>query len=155
MCHAKGFCKLYLSMKNAQNHAWSDIDHDGDLDLLVGGRDTGGGRPNFLFRNEIGHSNRWLAVRVEGDGQNVDRDAIGTRISIVFPTEQLVREKKSSRGMYNSEDTRVLHFGLGNRGCDFTMLVRWPNGQTAEFPASAIGEDHYLKVSYPDGLIIE
>ena len=46
-----------LRMKGAQNHAWTDIDRDGDLDLLVGGRDQGGGRPNFLFRNEIGQEN--------------------------------------------------------------------------------------------------
>jgi hypothetical protein len=65
--------------KGAQNHAWSDIDHDGDLDLLVGGRDGGGGRPNFLFRNDLGHQNRALAIRVKGDGVKVNRDGIGTR----------------------------------------------------------------------------
>jgi hypothetical protein len=43
---------LWKRMKGAQNHAWSDIDHDGAPDLLVGGRDQGGGRPNFLFRNK-------------------------------------------------------------------------------------------------------
>jgi hypothetical protein len=155
LCHAKGFCKLYRTMKNAQNHAWSDIDHDGDLDLLVGGRDTGGGRPNFLFQNDIGQQNRWLAVRVTGDGVTVDRDAIGTRVSLVYPGESLVREKKSSRGMYNSEDTRVLHFGLGDRGCDFQMVVRWPDGQQVEFPATAVGENHYLQISYPNTLVIE
>ena len=37
-------------MKKAQNHAWSDIDLVRGLDLLVGGRDTGGGRPNFFSK---------------------------------------------------------------------------------------------------------
>ena len=69
-------------MKNAQNHAWSDIDRDGDLDLLVGGRDTGGGRPNFLFRNDIGSQNRWMAFELVGDGDTINRDAIGARITM-------------------------------------------------------------------------
>ena len=37
-------------MKAGQNLAWIDFDNDGALDLLVGGRDHGGGRPNYLFR---------------------------------------------------------------------------------------------------------
>lgn len=154
MCHVGGFCKIYLGMKNAQNHAWADIDHDGDLDLLVGGRDTGGGRPNFLFRNEIGHQNRWLAIRAEGDGQNINRDAIGVRLSLVFDSEVLSREKKSSRGMYNSEDTRVLHFGLGDRDCSYRLVVRWPDGTRVEFEQEALREGRYHKLSYPDQLEI-
>jgi len=154
LCHAKGFCKLYQRMKNTQNHAWSDFDHDGDLDLLAGGRDTGGGRPNFLFRNEIGHQNRWLAIRVQGDGSAINRDGIGTRISLMFEGETLTREKKSSRGMYNSEDTRVLHFGLGDRSCDYKMIVRWPDGQQIEFLPTEFQENHYLALEYPDNLTV-
>jgi hypothetical protein len=144
-----------LRMKGAQNHAWSDIDHDGDLDLLVGGRDQGGGRPNFLFRNEIGHENRWLAVRVSGDGVSIDSDAIGTRV-IVRSGEQLrAREKKSSRGMYNSEDTRVQHFGLGDLPCDdLELVVQWTDGTEVSFDRSEFGEDMYVDVRYPDQLTI-
>ncbi len=140
-----------LRMKGAQNHAWSDIDHDGDLDLLVGGRDQGGGRPNFLFRNDIGQDNRWLVVRVAGDGERVTRDAFGTRVTLSSGDTLRTREKKSSRGMYNSEDTRALHFGLGDMPCDeLELVVRWPDGTEAVFDRTVIGEDLVLDVGYPD-----
>ncbi|MDP6932141.1 MAG: CRTAC1 family protein [Myxococcota bacterium] len=139
-------------MKGAQNHAWSDIDHDGDLDLLVGGRDQGGGRPNFLFRNEIGADNRWLAVQLDGDGSHVNRDAIGTRVQMVWQDETIAREKKSSRGMYNSEDTRTLHFGLGDRSCEYQLEVLWPDGTTASFAPADLPEEGYVRITYPDQL---
>jgi enediyne biosynthesis protein E4 len=141
-----------LRMKSAQNHAWSDIDADGDLDLLVGGRDQGGGRPNFLFRNELGHQNRWLQVVVEGDGVAVNRDGIGTRLTLTDGARSQTREKKSSRGMYNSEDTRVQHFGLGDMGCELELRVRWPDGSEATFGADELGEDRRLRLVYPDQL---
>jgi len=119
----------FNKMKMAQNHAWSDFDHDGDLDLLVGGRDTSGaGRPNFLFENRIGSENDWLIVWLVGDGERVNRDAIGARVVLRYGERLLMREVKSSRGMYNSMDMRSLHFGLGDLPCGFSMEVRWPDG---------------------------
>ncbi len=138
-----------LRMKGAQNHAWSDIDRDGDLDLLVGGRAGGrAGRPNFLFRNDIGSRNDWLAVRLVGDGDKVNRDAIGGRVALVYGDRTLLREVKSSRGTYNSMDTRVLHFGLGDLGCDFVMRVTWPDGTTVDVPGAAIPRNTHLTMRY-------
>ena len=148
----QSFCRPLLRMKKAQNHAWADIDHDGDLDLLAGGRDAGGGRPNFLFRNEIGHQNRYLALRLLGDGANVNRDSIGTRLEVRTGDQTLVREVQSSRGMYNSMDSRIQHFGLGRVGCDYVLAVRWPDGTTATFPAGSFPERSFLTLSYPDSL---
>ena len=150
ICHAKGFCKLELQMKNAQNHAWADIDRDGDSDLLVGGRDTGGGRPNFLYRNDIGHLNGWVGFDVLGDGQSISTDAFGTRIRIEYPEERLIREKKSSRGMYNSEDGRSLLFGLGERDCDATIHIEWPDGTTHTVEPTEWTSGQYYQVVYPN-----
>jgi hypothetical protein len=145
-----------LRMKSAQNHAWSDIDGDGDLDLLVGGRDQGGGRPNFLFRNDLGQQNRWLEVGLEGDGEVVSRDAFGARLTVFFTDgTRLVREKKSSRGMYNSEDTRVQHVGLGDRPCIDHVEVRWPDGSVGVWSGAEVGEDQRVTLSWPDGLLVE
>ncbi|MBL9101296.1 MAG: CRTAC1 family protein [Myxococcales bacterium] len=139
----------FLRMKAAQNHAWSDIDHDGDLDLLVGGRDTGGGRPNFLLRNEVGQDNAWLAFNLVGDGDKVNRDAIGARVTLVFADWKISREVKSGRGSYNSLDTRTLHFGLGDLGCDFTVEVRWPDGTTQSLTPADVGVNRYVTLTYP------
>ncbi len=155
ICHSGGFCKGLVRMKSAQNHAWSDVDSDGDMDLLVGGRDTGGGRPNFLFRNDVGNKLPWLQVRLVGDGDKVNRDAIGGRATLVFTNGVgLLREVKSSRGMHNSMDSRWLHFGLGDNGCDYTLNVRWPDGNTAQFKAAELPAKAHYTITYPDKLAI-
>lgn len=145
----------WLRMKQAQNHAWADIDRDGDLDLLVGGRDTGGGRPNFLFENTIGDKNAWMAIRLRGDGKNVNRDAIGARVRVVFPDWIVSREVKSGRGTYNSHDTRTLHFGLGDLGCDYTVEVRWPDGTTRTYGPSELPVGRHVTLDYTTGLTVD
>ena len=145
-------------MKGAQNHGWSDIDRDGDLDLLLGGRDQGGGRANLLFRNDVGSHNRWLALHLVGDGVHVNRDAIGARVTVTFaddPDYRIVREVRSSRGTYNSGDTRTLYLGLGaarGLGCDFTVAVRWPDGTLETFTAAQVGVEHIVTITYGLGV---
>jgi hypothetical protein len=143
-------------MKAGQNHAWSDIDGDGDLDLLVGGRDNGGGgRPNFLFRNDVGQDNAWLAVRLRGDGEAINRDAIGARVALRFAGWTIAREVKTGRGTYTSIDSRTLHFGVGDFGCDYEVEVRWPNGQVDTFPASDFPPGNYVELTYGGAPIVQ
>jgi hypothetical protein len=141
-------------VKAGQNLGWADIDHDGDLDLLVGGRDNGGGgRANFLFENLIGEKNGWLGVRLHGDGVAINRDAIGARVTLEVGGKTLVREVKSSRGTYSSADGRALLFGLGDQGCTggtpaVTLTVRWPNGEKKTLAAGSFGLNRYLELTY-------
>jgi hypothetical protein len=148
------FTSLGGLLKAGQNMAWADIDHDGDLDLLVGGRDNGdGGRANFLFENTVAdgaEQNAWLAVRLHGDGTKINRDAIGARVTVTLGDRRIVREVKSSRGTYSSADSRALHFGLGgteNPGCA-TIEVRWPNGETKTLRAGSFEANRYLDIDY-------
>ncbi len=138
-------------MKGAQNHAWSDIDHDGAPDLLVGGRDQGGGRPNFLFRNKIGSKNAWLAIRLSGDGKMVNRDAMGAKVTVEAAGRKVMREVKSSRGTYNSADSRALLFGLADATCPATITVRWPNGKTDSYKDVALRR--YIAIDMERGLV--
>lgn len=139
--------------KAGQNLAWSDIDNDGDLDLLVGGRDHGGGRANFLFENTIGSQNRWLVVRLVGDGEKVNRDALGARVTLSFPSRKVSRVLKSSRGTYASADTRALHFGLGDLGCEYGLEVRWPDGSETTLDGKTLPDNSFLTIEYGKGLV--
>jgi hypothetical protein len=154
-------------VKAGQNLAWADIDGDGDLDLLVGGRDNGGGgRANFLFENLVGHKNGWVGVRLRGDGVRVNRDAIGARVTLIASGangangKRWVREVKSSRGTYSSADSRALLFGLGDQGCragasQVAMEVRWPTGEVKRFETGTFPLDRYLVIDYAKGLVEE
>ncbi len=139
-------------MKGAQNHAWSDIDLDGDLDLLIGARDQGGGRANLLFRNDLGSKHHWVALKLTGDGAMINRDAIGARATLTVGDALLTREVRSSRGTYNSMDTRTLYFGLGDLGCDYEIEVRWPDGKLDTFRAGDLGVDKIVTIDYARGI---
>lgn len=147
------------TMKKGQNLAWSDIDHDGDPDLLVGARDFGGGRANRLFRNEIGQKNEWLGVRLIGDGMAVHTDAFGAKLTLRIGERLVVREKKSSRGTYDSIDGSSLLLGMGADACQdghnaASLEVRWPNGVVEAFGPDTFALRSRVLLRYGTGKLV-
>lgn len=142
--------------KGSGSHAWSDIDHDGDVDLLVGAFQhfADEGRANFLLRNDIGSRNAWLAIRLAHDGSRFNRDAIGARVELVWTVMRQTRELKANHGMDNADETRVLHFGLGDHGCPRAIQVRWPNGELERFDGTAYGQNRYVTLEYGTGAAV-
>lgn len=140
--------------KAGQNLAWADIDHDGDADLLFGARDISGGRANMMFENTLGQKNTWLALQVRGDGKKVHTDAFGTKVTVRIGDRVVVREKKSSRGTYDSIDGSTLLFGLGDLGAckdaknAASLDIRWPDGTVDHYGPEAFTLRSYLKARY-------
>src|SRR6266513_51397 len=107
--------------------ALSDVDEDGDEDLLMV---DAAGAPRLL-RNDFGNSN--LAVNVElkalrtGSGKN-NTFGVGARLELRAGE---IYQTRVATG-------RVTHFGLGPHLKADVLRVEWPNGvpQTVYFPGS-------------------
>src|SRR5262249_20571889 len=105
----------------ARGAAFGDYDHDGDLDLIV----TTNHGPAFLFRNDGGNRNNWIAIRTRGVQSN--RDGIGAVVRIDSASGKqwsLVRSGSS----YASQSDLAVTFGLGRDSVASSVEIEWPSG---------------------------
>jgi hypothetical protein len=117
--------------------AWADYDNDGDLDLISAGK---------LFENQ-GNANRWLEVRLTGDGKKINRSAIGSTVRIKQKDTILTSQVEAGTGQGNQNDLK-LHFGLGKQSWFVDVEVTWSNGykQTVK----RIRPDRILDITYDE-----
>jgi ankyrin repeat protein len=101
--------------------AVGDIDHDGDLDILI----TNNGQPPELLRNDGGNRRASLLIRTVGQKSN--RDGVGARITVTAGGLQQIREVKAGSSYLGQNDLRV-HFGLGHAALAEKIEIRWPSG---------------------------
>ncbi|MEM7349249.1 MAG: ASPIC/UnbV domain-containing protein [Acidobacteriota bacterium] len=108
----------------------TDWDFDGDPDLWISNRTAP--RVRFL-RNDTATDNRFIALRLTGNGTTSNRDAIGTRVTLPVGEVTLLRTLKAGEG-FLSQSSRWLLFGLGREGAVGPIAVRWPDGSRQSFP---------------------
>ena len=96
--------------------AWADYDNDGDLDLTSAGK---------LFQNQ-GSPNSWLKIRLIGDGQTINRLAIGAQVRIKAGDKTITRQVEAGTGEGNQSEM-TLHFGLGDHQGPVNLEVFWPD----------------------------
>jgi tetratricopeptide (TPR) repeat protein len=109
--------------------AVTDLDGDGNLDLVLKSRLA----PQVkVFRNECGTGRKSMAIRLTGTKSN--RDAIGARVEV----DGVVKFLQAGSG-YISQNTKVLHFGLGMAPEASHVRILWPSGARQEFHGLAAG----------------
>ncbi len=101
-----------------------DYDNDGDVDLFVANQD----QAPQLFRNDSKNANHRLTVVLQIDSATeVNRDGIGTRVTLVNDSGSQIRERDGGNGYCGQSDPR-LHFGLGAESAAKLIEIRWPDG---------------------------
>ena len=105
--------------------AVSDWDHDGDLDFWIANRT--GPQVRFL-RNDAVHQHHFIAFRLEGVRCN--RDAIGSRVIVQLKDGPTLTRALRGGGGYLSQNTKWVHFGLGEQQEIERVTVRWADGST-------------------------
>lgn len=118
--------------------AWADFDHDGDMDLVTGGK---------LFVNTAEPGEHWLELRLTPDAAH--RVVIGAQARIALANERvLTRQAECGTGEGNA-NSPILHFGLGSHDAPVRVEVRWPGG--AATVAEGVAIDRVVTLS-PDGI---
>lgn len=122
----------------ARGAAYADYDHDGDLDVLL----TSNNGPAYLFRNDGGNANSWIAVRTRGVKSN--RDGIGAVVRVTSASGKQWSTVHSGSS-YASQSDLTLTFGLGADATVSAIDVEWPSG----------AKDHLANVSAKQIITIE
>jgi hypothetical protein len=109
-----------------------DLDGDGDLEIYApeGGFWHGDPYPNALYLNKQTTGNHWLHVDLVGRESN--RDAVGTRLTVMAGGRRVYREIYGGRG-FGSSDSPTVEFGLGPATRVDSLELVWPSGKTQTF----------------------
>ncbi|MGH2447309.1 MAG: CRTAC1 family protein [Chloroflexota bacterium] len=104
--------------------AVADFNNDGNLDMFVANY----AQPPLLYRNIGGNNgNHWLRLQLEGTESN--RDAVGTRVTVhAARMRPQVREVQIGQGLGSCDD-KALHFGLGKAESVRVIDIEWPSGK--------------------------
>ncbi|MEY3143618.1 MAG: hypothetical protein RLY21_2111 [Planctomycetota bacterium] len=100
----------------------SDIDNDGDLDLIVS--DLGANL--YLYINSTTAAPSSVRLRLEGVDHNTD--AIGARVEARIGKRTVVREIHAGGVGYLGQNTLALHFGTRLHGQLDSAIVHFPDG---------------------------
>lgn len=110
---------------NSNGAAYSDLDNDGDLDLVVNNINL----PAFIYQNEADKKlkHHYLKIKLEGEGQN--KLGLGAKVTIYQGDKIQYLEQMPTRG-YQSSVSPVLHFGLGENATIDKVQITWLSGKT-------------------------
>jgi hypothetical protein len=138
-----------------------DYDRDGDLDVVMGtslARWAASDRPPRpargavrVFRNEVGQSVNRLLLDLDG-GPDMNRDALGARITVRAGSDLYVREVVSSHGLAGQQFDYLQIIGVGPHCTVDQVEVRWPDAAGTVTTHADVRANYVLRLHPVDGL---
>ncbi|MFN0125460.1 MAG: ASPIC/UnbV domain-containing protein [Verrucomicrobiales bacterium] len=132
--------------------ALADWDFDGDQDVWITNRTAP--RVRFL-KNNSAPSNQFVAFKLQGNGKNTNRDAIGARLELFLTgtaAPQRIRTLRGGEG-FLSQSSHWIHFGLGDADGIAKLVVKWPGASPQEFTGLKPGSFYRLIQGTPEAQV--
>ena len=126
--------------------AVGDVNQDGKVDIFQANI---GDDPNQLFINQaLPDNNHWVKMRFHGTLSNAA--AIGTKV-FVHSNGMIQTDEVCAGSSYASQNSFVLHFGLGQHTIVDKIEIRWPNGLIEEY--NNLEVDQLYDITEGEGLV--
>lgn len=129
---------LQVGVVDRTGGAALDYDMDGFMDMFVASAERGA----IIFHNlAVNTENHWVGFILEGTVSN--RDAVGSRVTLVSGNQRQIRHKPAP-DTWKIQENPYIHFGLGTATTIDSVIIRWPLGNVQVMTDVAV--DQYHKV---------
>lgn len=122
---------------------YADLDNNGLLDILVVVIGNGP-EPDDIryYRNVTSNAGGYVAFRLSSDEGN--RDAFGSKVTVYAGGRAFLREHVCG-GSHASQNSSLLHFGLGDITAVDSVSIRWPDGRVGWMYEPEINRVHTIE----------
>lgn len=135
--NSSGFDKTF-----SNGAAYSDLDNDGDIDLVVNNINQ---EASILENKSSGNlTNNYVSFSFKGNNNNPV--TIGTKAIVYAGDKYFVKELTTTKG-FQSASYSNLHFGLGSTNELDSVKVIWPDGLIQGVNSFSINEKNSIKRS--------
>ncbi len=119
--------------------AYSDLDNDGDLDLVVNTIN----QTALLLENKSTDSikNNFISFSLKGD--SIYKNTTGAKLYLYANNNIKYSESNATRG-FQSSSTRKVHFGLGKTQKVDSLRIHWLDGMSQTITALSINKHHIV-----------
>lgn len=119
------------STRNSKGAAYGDFNNDGKLDFVVNNVHPNPDSAQFeIYQNTSSNTGNWISFKLEGTLSN--RDAFGSKVRVVVNGQSSVAEV-SGGCSFASQNSSIIHFGIGDANQADSVIVTFLSGQKQVF----------------------